>query len=648
LNSQKMAYRSDIDGLRAIAVLAVIANHLPEEFLPSGFLGVDVFFVISGFVVSASILGRSAVNFSGFYLDFLSRRVKRLMPALIVCVAITGIIVFSVDPFPRNSIITGIFALFGVSNMALINLELDYFSPSSKFNAFTHTWSLGVEEQFYIAFPLIIWLTYFGRLRRRQAVLGITIALVSVLSLGFFLWLYNVNQVAAYYLMPTRFWELGAGVLVYLASTTVASTRLNSVVAFVSPALLALLVACFFAPQHYASQSTLAAVGLTGLLLFNTRRNITSRVLSLPPAVYIGKISYSLYLWHWPVVALGPLVLSPDWRISTLYVATMGVAAIFSHHLIEKPLRVANWSGSKTRDIAIAFACSFALSVAAVVYALLTIGIKEPSFAQHRAGLHPPAFLSILNSGLPYETCVVDDQRPMTPATFDQCTIPPAPGSGMPMIWAMGDSHAAHLQGLLYELHRQHGFGVHLIATPGNLFPHGYKGEYPPRQMLFNKVLDMLKPGDIVLVARFYLTRTNPTKPHDDIPQWINRVSSLAKELEKRGVTLIVTGPPPTFTFIDVRECDIAEREICAIARAELVPPIETVMNQLHTLQSENTNLRVFDMFVQVCPPTAEFCFPDDGISFLFRDRDHFNSLGSKRLAEPFLNFLQSAGVLNR
>lgn len=159
MNTSKLTYRPAIDGLRAIAVLAVIANHLPEKFLPSGFLGVDVFFVISGFVVSASILGLSGqaqTKFSSFYANFLSRRVKRLMPALIACVAITSLIVILVDPFPRNSLITGVAALFGVANIALFNFEQDYFSPSSALNAFTHTWSLGVEEQFYVVFPLFI------------------------------------------------------------------------------------------------------------------------------------------------------------------------------------------------------------------------------------------------------------------------------------------------------------------------------------------------------------------------------------------------------------------------------------------------------------------------------------------------------------
>ena len=159
--THKLSYRPDIDGLRAIAVLAVIASHLPEKFLPSGFLGVDVFFAISGFVVTASLLGQRRTKLRHLYVGFLARRVKRLLPALTVCVGVTCFFVLATDPFPRHSIQTGLAALFGFANVVLFFFELDYFSPSSIFNAFTHTWSLGVEEQFYVVFPMFAWLFYF-------------------------------------------------------------------------------------------------------------------------------------------------------------------------------------------------------------------------------------------------------------------------------------------------------------------------------------------------------------------------------------------------------------------------------------------------------------------------------------------------------
>lgn len=229
MSTPKLPYRPDIDGLRATAVLAVIANHLPEAFLSSGFLGVDVIFVISGFVVTASLLGPGQNTFSNFYANFLSRRVKRLLPALVVSVAITGVTVLLVDPFPRNSILTGISALFGVANITLFHFELDYFPPTSKLNGFTHTWSLGVEEQFYAIFPLIAWFTFLGAKNSSLRFFATTVALISVVSAVLFLWLYDVNQPAAYFLMPARMWELGVGSLVYIYSEKLTSNRFSFV-----------------------------------------------------------------------------------------------------------------------------------------------------------------------------------------------------------------------------------------------------------------------------------------------------------------------------------------------------------------------------------------------------------------------------------
>jgi peptidoglycan/LPS O-acetylase OafA/YrhL len=204
----KLAYRADVDGLRAIAVLAVIASHLPEKLLPSGFLGVDVFFAISGFVVTASLMSQRRTRLLQLYAGFLSRRVKRLLPALTLCVAVTCAVVLATDPFPRHSIQTGLAALFGFANILLFFFELDYFSPSSLFNAFTHTWSLGVEEQFYVVFPMFAWLFYFRQHATSFKALALAMILGSGVSVTLFALLYPEHQAAAFFLMPTRIWEL--------------------------------------------------------------------------------------------------------------------------------------------------------------------------------------------------------------------------------------------------------------------------------------------------------------------------------------------------------------------------------------------------------------------------------------------------------
>ena len=156
-------YRPEIDGLRAFAVVAVIINHFNKEILPNGYLGVDIFFVISGFVITSSLYQRPSKNFKDFISGFYERRIKRLVPALSVFVLITSMAICLFNPHPNFSLRTGLTSLFGLSNLYLLKQSTDYFAQSTKLNVFTHTWSLGVEEQFYILFPFLVWFSGFGR-----------------------------------------------------------------------------------------------------------------------------------------------------------------------------------------------------------------------------------------------------------------------------------------------------------------------------------------------------------------------------------------------------------------------------------------------------------------------------------------------------
>ena len=158
-------YRPEIDGLRAFAVVAVIINHFNKEILPNGYLGVDIFFVISGFVITSSLYQRPSKNFKDFISGFYERRIKRLVPALSVFVMIMSIAICLFNPNPALSLKTGLTSLFGLSNLYLLDKSTDYFAQSTELNVFTHTWSLGVEEQFSL-FPFLIWFSGFGRQRR--------------------------------------------------------------------------------------------------------------------------------------------------------------------------------------------------------------------------------------------------------------------------------------------------------------------------------------------------------------------------------------------------------------------------------------------------------------------------------------------------
>jgi len=164
------SYRPEIDGLRALAILVVIINHTRKEILPSGYLGVDIFFVISGFVITSSLSNYESAGLSDFLLGFYSRRLKRLVPALAVFVALVSVLLCIVNADPGVMLGLGRRALFGVSNIQLFKEATNYFSTSTELNPFTHTWSLGVEEQFYLLFPLLVWAAGYGRFREGQRV----------------------------------------------------------------------------------------------------------------------------------------------------------------------------------------------------------------------------------------------------------------------------------------------------------------------------------------------------------------------------------------------------------------------------------------------------------------------------------------------
>jgi hypothetical protein len=215
----------------------------------------------------------------------------------------------------------------------------------------------------------------------------------------------------------------------------------------------------------------------------------------------------------------------------------------------------------------------------------------------------------------------------------------------MPTIWTMGDSHSGHLQGMLYELHKKLGVGVHLIETPGWSFPLPAGKQFAPRQKVFDEIYSTFKPGDIVLIPRLYLSRSYPYTI-EELRPWLYNVGRLAEDLAKKGVNLVVTGPPPIFPYSDIRECSLDERESCRLERAVFAPLVDQVMEMLTKLETSNGNVAVFNIFESVCPADEEYCYPDNGHSFLYRDNDHFNSLGSKLLAEPFVDLLRSSGTL--
>lgn len=345
-HSQDVRYRPDIDGLRAIAVLAVVVFHAAPGWLPGGFVGVDVFFVISGYLISGIILrALAAGDFST--LDFYVRRVNRIFPALIVMLLV-------VAAYSWLMLLPDEFRRFGkhLSASALFALNLLQFGESSRYfgadtDPLMHLWSLGVEEQFYLLWPLLLLATW--KLGKRQL---FVILLAATASFAFNVVAANSRPLAAFYLPASRLWELAAGAaLAHIqASSCWADRRLPSWLrlpnrdwqGLIGIALIA--VACLGFNKNLSFPGWWALVPVSGALFIicagpNSWSN--RQLLSRPWIVFVGLISYPLYLWHWPVLSLLHIVQGGQVTAAMLVAAVVVAFALawMTYQCVELPLR---------------------------------------------------------------------------------------------------------------------------------------------------------------------------------------------------------------------------------------------------------------------------------------------------------------------
>jgi peptidoglycan/LPS O-acetylase OafA/YrhL len=336
-----LRYRPAVDGLRAVAILPVIGFHLREAWVPGGFLGVDVFFVISGFLISSMIsaeLDRGSFRF----LSFWARRVRRIMPALLTMILLTFVASLQlVTDIELGSIAEdGRAAALSYANFWMHSKIGNYWGSAAESSPFLHAWSLSVEEQFYVVYPLFLVALARLKLDRRVA-LGVAL----VLSLTLFVFVSKTDPTLAFYMLPTRAWELLLGALTAsVAPQLVARTPTWVRAGASSLGLLLIGVALFTLDGRHGigPLAALPAFGSALVLLDSGREGGLNAVLGSKPLVYVGRISYSLYLWHWAVIILagmremngGPQVL-----VRWLLVATF-VAATLSYFLVERPARV--------------------------------------------------------------------------------------------------------------------------------------------------------------------------------------------------------------------------------------------------------------------------------------------------------------------
>ena len=347
--SAEQPFRGDIQGLRAIAVLLVIADHAGIPGFSGGFIGVDIFFVISGYVITQLVLREAGKGIRTGLSDFYARRVRRIVPAATATLVGTVLVAWAVLGTRFNPNLPGDvrWASLFTANFRLIETGSNYFVPGIFPSLITQFWSLAVEEQFYLFFPLIVFLVArFAPPARRVAVLGVTIAVAIALSAWWSVAISASQPATAYYTPLTRFWELGFGCLI--ATLTVRrparTARSEWIAAVVAVALIiAALVELNPTSVYPGALAWLPCAG-AGLLVWagiGGVRNPVTRLLATRPLGYIGDISYSLYLAHYVWLVLPEQLASPltSWPWRLLELAGTFVTAALSYHFLENPIR---------------------------------------------------------------------------------------------------------------------------------------------------------------------------------------------------------------------------------------------------------------------------------------------------------------------
>ena len=585
MNSPTRArYIASIDGLRAISVLAVIAFHYFSGFENAGYLGVDVFFVISGFVITASIANyETPPSLKAFAIEFYIKRFKRLLPALFVVVIFTSILVMLVTTEGKDNIRTGALSLIGGANIFLYIKEADYFALTSELNPFTHMWSLAVEDQFYLLFPFLLWSCAFFALDKTQANINRLLTVLSIICIGSltaFTALFDYDYSFSFYMMPTRLWQIGAGIIAYLLVSRSDQFIYLQKIPIILPIIILLSILGF---GHY--QPLLAHVAVTlitalilGILWFNHSK---PNILNFSVPVYIGKISYSLYLWHWPFIVLAKHTVGTSITVVCICLVLTFIFAIASYHLIEQPARHMKLNARSLLEkeklfqkiLTTVIASILILYVGVARYApkktnLLTsiLNIPEvPDYSRHKC--HGKRALRKFDD--PLKSCLGDDRT----------------SEKLHKVYLLGDSHANQFVTIINEVLEQTPFQLQFINADNST--QGVRGliskpNYIPLDFAY--MLQDAEAEDIFMLS-FHRGRLNKKRdvhislnqeiqPNEFSTNFTTNLLPILKKLEEKQVKKLFIYDTPMMAYkMAAQSCVIQAKfsnsSLCRVSKTQ-------------------------------------------------------------------------------
>jgi len=654
------ARRADIQGLRGVAVLLVVLYHAGVH-VPGGFTGVDVFFVISGFVITGLLLREVDSTGSLRLRRFYARRVRRLLPALATMLAVfaaIGVLASPVDAQVTGAH-TGIAASLFAANVYLYHLGTGYFDTLTTHDPLLHTWTLGVEEQFYVLFPTLLLVSWRLRPGRRAAFFVMSV--VSVASLGSMLALARRGTGGAlgrfaFYGTPTRAWEFGCGALLALAAPRLTPTR--AVAAAVGAGGIALVVAAAFtihgSGTHVGWQLLLPTAGAVALIGAGLRpQTATSRLLSTPPLVKAGDISYSWYLWHWPTIVFAH-ALFPTAPVSAGAAALSLAPAWLSYRYVEEPIR---------RNVRMRGRATLVLAAVCV-----GAGIAACSglLAAHHFLARTTAMKRWQETGQAYLSATRGCESPIplarrTGRAWTQCTWIVTDARGR--IALLGDSNAAQFSEPIVEAGTRARYNVTLAPLTGCPFVdiriiEAGASENDCYRFDTQSLSALLRtPPEIVVIAnrddetidRSYLGFVSPSGhvTYDTTQKarlWGQSLARILHRLQQAGVQVVLVRPVPAMPAAPAA-CAVVLvlTESCksSVTRERVAAALRLTVTTQARAVSAAPDTRIVSFENDICGPSRCSTLSDNG-TVLYRDKDHLTAAGARLLTEHFYRLFTS------
>ena len=648
--SSSNALRGDIQGMRAIAVLLVLVYHAGFNFLPGGYIGVDCFFVISGYLITGLLLREveraGRIDLVGFY----GRRIRRLLPAavlVLLCTTALAAALYSpleIKQYTPSAILAAVY----LSNVWFAKQATDYLAEDTTSNPLLHTWSLGVEEQFYLVWPWLFVLAWrYGDDRTAFRRLWVFMIGLSLASLAGCLYLTDVNRPWAFFGSPLRAWEFGVGALVAIMPTAAIplARAMANAATFVGLALIGGAALFLGQSTSFPGYYAIPPVVGTALIIAAGRHQpgaIANRMLGNRGFRFVGDISYSVYLWHWPIFVfmrteLGHLNATQ----SLIGISATVVLAWVTYVCVENPVRA---SRSLLASARLTLGTGFALTSAAIALVVL-LGARA---ADDLASIEQQRYLAA-EDDIP-EIYDNDCHVPMNSSHMPACRF----GSDTPIhrVVLFGDSHAAQWFPALRRIAEQHDWALLSLtksACPSiriTVHSNRLARDYYECDAWREKALSLIEQEQpaltIVANASSYI---DPTESHVPVADavWQEAVRETVLFLAKHSTRVVVLRDTPRLP-VDGLKCASRAVSRAADPRTACVfdaadPSVEATSDLNRAAAQGIANVHLADPTAVICPGQRCALQLEDGM-VTFRDRHHISASFSERVADELFDLL--------